>query len=52
MGSLLAQSKQAKLRPGKSFDIHVDVDLSFVYSSITLSAMIDVNAHQNAGSSM
>jgi hypothetical protein len=50
-GSLLAQSKQAKLRPSKSFG-YLDADLSFVYGAIALSAGIDVNAHQNAKSSM
>lgn len=47
-GVFLAQSKQAKLRPGKSFD----GDLAICFWLNHPLAMIDVNAHQNAKSSM
>ena len=50
-GSLLAQSKQAKLRPSKSFG-YLDADLSFVYGAIALSAGIGCQRIRNAKSSM
>jgi hypothetical protein len=47
-------SKQAGQTEGRAnlLDIHLDADSSFVYGAIALSAGIDVNAHQNAKSSM
>jgi hypothetical protein len=47
-------SKQTGQTEGRAnlLDIHFDADLSFVYGAIALSAGIDVNAHQNAKSSM
>jgi hypothetical protein len=52
MGSLLAQKAGQTEGRANLLDIHLDTDLSFVYGAIALSAGIDVNAHQNAKSSM